>query len=341
MDHETTHAARAEMFDQEGKNILPVKYIDDLMTVTNAPEFLKQFKNITATAGYDLSEVDEEGRTSDEKNGPVKLKDFQEMSDLMEICTESIAGMMNEPDEIAFENYSIPTSKMSAISFFRQTRDMLIMAIGNDDFIFDMLSRNTSKGIENLNKTMQTYKDNASIVEYLRISGEFALLQGRDEHNRQVQFVKDRIEKYSKLLDEYKDNGNTSNENYQNILEEYQKCQDAQKNGTEIQYVKDRMNEYQVKMETYAYEMFLNRMETCKDVDAEKQIRYFYSRLETKEAKQSIKDFAQKINLNLDISNKENQKSDENQLTSLPSRKTNASKWSCCYKRECKRKCYN
>lgn len=293
MDHETTHAARAEMFDQEGKNILPVKYIDDLMTVTNTPEFLKQFKNITATAGYDLSEVDKEGRTSDEKNGPVKLQDFQEMSDLMEICTESIAGMMNEPDEIAFENYSIPTSKMSAISFFRQTRDMLIMAIGNDDFIFDMLSRNTSKGIENLNKTMQTYKDNASIVEYLRISGEFALLQGRDEHNRQIQFVK------------------------------------------------DRMNEYQVKMETYAYEMFLNRMETCKDVDAEKQIRYFYSRLETKEAKQSIKDFAQKINLNLDISNKENQKSDENQLTSLPSRKTNASKWSCCYKRECKRKCYN
>lgn len=41
------------------------------------------------------------------------------------------------------------------------------------------------------------------------------------------------------------------------------------------------------------------------------------------------------------LQQKENQKSNQNQQIHLPSRKTYASKWSYCYKGECKRKCYN
>ena len=108
-------------------------------------------------------------------------KNSQQLSDLTEICTESIAGMINEPDEKTFDNFSIPTSKMSAITFFRDTRDLLIMAIGSDDFIFDMLSRDSDKGLENLNEKMKQYKEDALIIDYLKISGEYAFYDGKIE----------------------------------------------------------------------------------------------------------------------------------------------------------------
>ena len=48
--HETTHAARNEIFNKNGNKIAPVDRIDNLMTVNNTPDFLKQFPNTYATA---------------------------------------------------------------------------------------------------------------------------------------------------------------------------------------------------------------------------------------------------------------------------------------------------
>lgn len=208
-DHETTHAARIEIFNKNGEYIVPADIVDELPIVTNTPAFLKQIPNNYSTAGYDKSEVDENGNYTGEQDkdrnliGPPEPLDFVEMSDLMEICTESIAGMMNEPDEKTFENYSIPTSKMSAISFYRQTRDLLIMAIGSDDFIFDMLSRDSSNGITKLNNRMQMYKDDASIVEYLKIAGEYALCQGRIDRGIENDVVEKRRDEYLQKMEEY------------------------------------------------------------------------------------------------------------------------------------------
>ena len=294
-DHETTHAARIEIFNKTGEHIVPVDYIDDLVFVKDTPSFLKQFPNTYSTNGYDKSEVDENGNYTGELDenkvliGPPAPSDFDEMSDLIEICTESIAGMMNEPNEREFEKYSIPTSKMSAISFYRQTRDLLIMAIGSDDFIFDMLSRDTSKGLNKLNDTMKMYKDSASIVEYLRIAGEYAFCQGRIDNGIEKEFVEKRKKEYLEILN------NGTDDNLPQIQQEYEKCKQASENGTEKQYVVQRRDEYLRKLENYVTDMFVTRMEIGLDKDKNEQMDYFYSRLETKEAKEKIQQIKESI----------------------------------------------
>lgn len=295
--HETTHAARNEIFDENGNNIVAVDKIDNLKTVNNTLYFLKQFPSTTATAGYDYVETDRNGRISGEKDGPKLINDYTEMSDLMEICTETVAGLMNNHDDdhvMKFKGFWVPkeTMEMSAISFFRDARDLLIMAIGSDDFIFDMLEPNAREKIKDLNEKMNVYKEGSSIVEYLKIAGEHATLEGVVDQNRQAKFVKKRRDKYLQILENGK--GVISNGSYKKVLSDYEKCQKAIHNGEEDKYVEDRMNEYKRKMESYATDMFLSRMQKYHAIDenAKKdknaQIDYFKGRLKTKEAKNRV-----------------------------------------------------
>ena len=236
-DHETTHAARMIMLDENDEHIRFVDRIDDLPFVTNTFDFLMQFPNTYASAGYDKSEADKDCNLSEPKNS-------QQLSDLTEICTESIAGMINEPDEKTFANFSIPTSKMSAITFFRDTRDLLIMAIGSDDFIFDMLSRDSDKGLENLNEKMKQYKEDASIIDYLKISGEYAKYDGR-------------IERAKWNNEEPKQNDETERNKYLSEMENYitdifisrmKSCDDKDKID-QIKYFQDRLQTQELKNE--------------------------------------------------------------------------------------------
>ena len=162
-DHETTHAARLIIYNKNGDIVIP--NFDELFSTTHSDEYLEMFPSTSATAGYDYGEVDENGKTNE--NIPNAESIFQ----FMEICTESIAGMMNDEDEKSFENgkFSIPTKRMSAISYMADFRDMLIMAIGSDDFIFDMLKEDTSEGYQKLNEKMSQLKKGANIFELLSL----------------------------------------------------------------------------------------------------------------------------------------------------------------------------
>lgn len=286
--HETTHAARNEIFDENGDNIAPVDKIDDLMTVNNTPDFLKQFLNTTATAGYDFAKIDENGRLSGERGGPELAEDYYEMSDLMEICTETVAGLINNHDDnnvMKFNGFWVPkgTMEMSAISFFRDARDLLIMAIGSDDFIFDMLEPDAIGKIKNLNEKMNQYKEGASIAEYFKIAGEHATLEGRMEQNTQKEFVEKRRNSYLRILNEYKKEGESSSSDYKKNFAEYEKCKIAIENGEEEKYVENRMNEYRRKMESYVADMFLSRMENCSDIDKDVQVKFFKGILKCEE----------------------------------------------------------
>ena len=221
------------MLDENDEYIRFVDRIDDMPFVTDTFDFLKQFPNTYDSAGYDKSKVDKDCNLSEPENS-------QELSDLTEICTESIAGMINEPDEKTFANFSIPTSTMSAITFFRDTRDLLIMAIGSDD----MLSRDSDKGLENLNEKMKQYKEDASIIDYLKISGEYAKYDGR-------------IERAKWNNEEPKQNDETERNKYLSEMENYitdifisrmKSCDDKDKID-QIKYFQDRLQTQELKNE--------------------------------------------------------------------------------------------
>lgn len=241
--HETTHAARCVIVDREtGKPVIQDYDIFDeqeLRIHGNQDYIANTYENVFATAGYDKMEVFEKGNIFESPHD-------KQLIDLMETCTEAIADMMSYHDDRGvkkFKNFWIPTNemKMSAIEYDRHMRDCLIMAIGSDEFIFDMLQEDSDKGFNKLNQKMQQYKANGSIIEYL------------------------------------------------NIAREYSKCFTRIKSGNEDEiYNKKTLNSFLKKLESYATDIFLSRMENCSDKDKSEQIEYYLSILQTEQARNGV-----------------------------------------------------
>ena len=241
--HETTHAARCVIVDRKTK--MPVIQDNDIfdeqeLRVNGNPDYIANtYENIFATAGYDEMEVLEGGNVIENPND-------KQLTDLMETCTEAIADMMSYHDDRRvkkFENFWIPTKemKMSAIDYDRHMRDCLIMAIGSDEFIFDMLQEDSNNGLNKLNQRMQQYKANSSIIEYL------------------------------------------------NIAREYSKCLSRIESGNQDKiYNEETLPLFFEKLESYATDIFLSRMETCLDADKSEQIEYYTSMLQTEKAKDRV-----------------------------------------------------
>ena len=236
--HETTHAARIETINTDSINNGNISYTipnyDILPITTDNDDYLKSLPNTTVRSGYVTNTVDENGNVQTFPND-------DELTQLMEICTESIAGMLNEANEIDFENFSIPTSKMSAISYHRHARDMLIMAIGSDDFIFDMLNPGDSQHeLSKLDKQMRYYKNDTSIsiVEYFKIANKYAKFDGKVQRGEEAY-----VELRKKSLEN---------------------------------------------LELCASQIFLGRINKSQDKDINKQISYFYERLQSNSIKNMI-----------------------------------------------------
>ena len=185
--HETTHAARCVILDREtGESVIQNSDIFDgqeLRKNGNPDYIANTYENVFVTAGYDKMEVIKRGDIIEEPND-------RQLTDLMETCTEAIADMMTYHDDRRvkkFQNFWIPTSqmKMSAIDYDRHMRDCLIMAIGSDEFIFDMLQEDSNKGFNKLNQMIQQYKSNGSIIEYLNIAREYSKCLSRVESGNQ------------------------------------------------------------------------------------------------------------------------------------------------------------
>ena len=185
--HETTHAARCVIVGRETqKSVIQDCDIFDgqELRINGNPDYIANtYENVFATAGYDKMEVLERGNIVEGPND-------KQLTDLMETCTEAIADMMCFHDDRRvkkFQNLWIPTNemKMSAIDYDRHMRDCLIMAIGSDEFIFDMLKKDSDEGLNKLNQKMQQYKANSSIIEYLNFAREYSKCLSRIESGNQ------------------------------------------------------------------------------------------------------------------------------------------------------------
>lgn len=204
--HETTHAARCVIIDKETKK--PVIQNNDIfdeqeLRIHGNPDYIaNSYENVFATAGYDKMEVVERGNV-------VENPDDKQLTDLMETCTEAIAEMMSYNDDRKvkkFLNFWIPTNemKMSAIDYDRHMRDCLIMAIGSDEFIFDMLEEDSDKGFIKLNQIIQQYKENGSILEYLNIAREYSKCLTRIESgNEDEKYNKETLNSFFEKLESY------------------------------------------------------------------------------------------------------------------------------------------
>ena len=239
-DHETTHSARGSIIDIDTKKTIISNhdvYDRQLVRTNGNPDYLaKTYTNMLASAGYDKTEITCDGKE-------IEFLNNDELSDLMEICTESMAGFINfyqdENKVKKFDKFWIPTKDMpmSAISYDRKMRDLLIMAIGSDEFISDMLQEDTDIGLKKLDDKIKKYSNQEkSLVEYLQKSGEYAKCITRVESGNEG-------EKYNK-----------------NTLKIYLK-----------------------ELETYVAEIFMERMKTCEDRDKNEQVKYFEGLLENKE----------------------------------------------------------
>lgn len=174
VDHETTHAATINIFDMSGNIVIP--NFDDMNATISYYEYIQQLENAVIVGGYSSNII---------KNGQViEANCDDEYANLMETCTESFAGMLNEKSEKDFEKFSIPTSNMSAIEYNRKMRNMLIMSIGSDAFIIDMLREDKQAGIDKLDNLIQKYSSDVTLIDFLKISGAYALEKGRIERGK-------------------------------------------------------------------------------------------------------------------------------------------------------------
>lgn len=241
INHETTHAARMVIYDKDGNIVSPD--FDSLEVVTNSEQFLKQFPSTRASAGYDIGEIDENGEA-------VELSGENARMQFMEICTESIAGMMNDLDSQSFENFSIPTKRMGAISYMEIARNLLILAIGNDDFILDMLEENSNYGFEKVNRLLKKYNKDIDIIKYFSICYDNEMLENLTtemflKRMKEYQGIdkKEQVQYFKEILQNEKLKGKLENllEGKDFISKELN-CNDIQKLAKKDEVIMEREN---------------------------------------------------------------------------------------------------
>jgi len=124
----------------------------------------------------------------------IKLEHDSEYADFMETCTESIADMLVNSNEKDFRTFSIPSDEMSSITYNKKMRRLLIMAVGSDEFILDMLRKDKQLGIQKLNALIKHYTTNEiNLVDFLTCSGEYASCKGKIERGIDEENLSDKM----------------------------------------------------------------------------------------------------------------------------------------------------
>ena len=179
-DHEITHAATVEIRRSDTGEKVPQNF--DLKGIKTPDDLAMYYPDCNIIGGYYTTHVDSQGKIKDSE-------DEQDFFDFMEICTESIAGMLNEPDEKTFRTFNVPTDKFS-IEYHREMRKLLIMAVGDSKFITDMLREDKQQGLDRLNEIMGQYKQGATIQEYLRMANKYARARTELERIEGIESIK-------------------------------------------------------------------------------------------------------------------------------------------------------
>ena len=148
--HEMIHAITQGLRKDE-KNLDIFKFRKDLKNNLENKDF--NMEDYTIVSGYATVKLDNNLNSIESKNNTYT-----------EMCTESLAGMIiGEKNTKDFKDFSIP-SKMSAYYWTNRPRDLLVTALGNSDFLTDMLREDRIDKFENLNKTVNK-KYNSNIIE--------------------------------------------------------------------------------------------------------------------------------------------------------------------------------
>lgn len=106
-------------------------------------------------SGYANIIIDERGNLVDIKNNQIK-----------EMVTESLATMINNMgDKKHFNEYSIPP-KMTSYFSLETPRDMLVIALGDDKFLTNMLRENRDEQLEILNNNLVGKYDSEEISKF-------------------------------------------------------------------------------------------------------------------------------------------------------------------------------
>ncbi len=148
--HEMIHAITQKIYINNKK-------IDMESFVKNLPVKLRDkdfnLQDYTIVSGYSTVKINNNLECVDIKN-----------ETFMEMCTESLAGILSEEENTKeFKEFNIP-SKMSAYYWTNAPRDLLITAIGSSDFLIDMLKEDSIQRFDRLNERIKK-EYNSNIIE--------------------------------------------------------------------------------------------------------------------------------------------------------------------------------
>lgn len=148
--HELIHSITQGIYLGNKRIDMP-SFVNNLSSKLNNKDF--NLEDYTIISGYSTVKLNNNLECVDIKNNT-----------FMEMCTETLAGILTEEKNTKeFESFNIP-SKMSGYYWTNTPRDLLVTAIGDSDFFIDMLKEDSKERFEKLNSDVKK-KYNSDIIE--------------------------------------------------------------------------------------------------------------------------------------------------------------------------------